>query len=46
DVTGAEGDAFNYIVEGTKTAKPALDEAAKLGQEQLDKAWATWDAIK
>jgi multiple sugar transport system substrate-binding protein len=46
DVTGAEGDAFNYIIEGTKTAKDALDEAAKLGQEQLDKAWETWDAIK
>ena len=34
------------MVEGTKTPKEALDEAAQLGQEQLDKAWATWDAIK
>jgi multiple sugar transport system substrate-binding protein len=46
DATGGEGDAFNFIVEGTKTPKQALDDAAKLGQEQLDKAWATWDAIK
>jgi multiple sugar transport system substrate-binding protein len=46
DATGPEDDAFNFIVEGTKTPKQALDDAAKLGQEQLDKAWATWDAIK
>jgi multiple sugar transport system substrate-binding protein len=46
DATGGEWDAFNYMVEGTKTAKEALDEAAVLGQEQLDKAWETWDSIK
>ena len=46
DATGGEWDAFNYMVEGTKSAKEALDEAAVLGQEQLDKAWETWDAIK
>jgi multiple sugar transport system substrate-binding protein len=46
DATGGEWDAFNFIVEGSKTPKEALDEAAALGQEQLDKAWETWDAIK
>jgi len=46
DATGGEWDAFNYMVEGTKSPREALDEAAVLGQEQLDKAWETWDAIK
>ena len=46
DATGPEGDAYSFIVEGTKTAKEALDEAAKLGQEQLDKGWETWYAIQ
>ena len=41
-----EGDAFGYMVDGTKTAKQALDEAAKLAQEELDKAWEAWDNIK
>ena len=41
-----EGDAFGYMVDGTKTVKQALDDAAKLAQEELDKAWESWDNIK
>jgi multiple sugar transport system substrate-binding protein len=41
-----EGDAFGYMVDGSKTAKQALDDAAKGAQEELDKAWEAWDNIK
>jgi multiple sugar transport system substrate-binding protein len=46
DVTTPLNDAFNAIVEGNKTAKEALDEAAPQMQESLNKAWETWEQIK
>jgi multiple sugar transport system substrate-binding protein len=46
DVTSVLNDAFNAIVEGSKTAQEALDEAAPQMQDSLDKAWKTWDQIK
>jgi hypothetical protein len=45
-VTGPLEDAYNAIVEGTKTPKAALDEAVLVMQERLDKAWETWGQIK
>jgi multiple sugar transport system substrate-binding protein len=46
DVTAPLGDALTQIVEGQKTAKEALDEAAPAMQDSLDKAWETWEQIR
>jgi len=43
DVAGPLFDAFGYIVSKEKSAQDALDEAAPLMQENLDKAWADWE---
>ncbi len=43
---GPLGDAYSQILEGTKTPQEAMDEAAKLMQSDLDKAWTTWEQIK
>jgi multiple sugar transport system substrate-binding protein len=40
DISGPLFDAFGYIVSKEKTTQAALDEAAPLMQENLDKAWA------
>jgi multiple sugar transport system substrate-binding protein len=45
DVTAFEEDALNYIIEGVKSPKDALDEAATRGQEVLDNSWVTWNSI-
>ncbi|HMP38891.1 MAG TPA: sugar ABC transporter substrate-binding protein [Roseiflexaceae bacterium] len=46
EITGGPlGDAYNAIIEGMP-AQEALDEAASLIQEDLDKAWVTWDQIR
>jgi ABC-type glycerol-3-phosphate transport system substrate-binding protein len=46
DVTAPLGDALTQVVEGQKTAKVALDEAAPAMQDSLDKAWETWEQIR
>jgi multiple sugar transport system substrate-binding protein len=38
-------DAFALIVEGDKTAQEAIDEAAPQMQQNLDRAWQTWNEI-
>jgi multiple sugar transport system substrate-binding protein len=38
-------DAFALIVEGESTAQQALDEAAPPMQQNLDRAWQTWNEI-
>ncbi len=43
EVAGPLFDAFGYIVSGEKSAQAALDEAAPLMQENLDKEWADWE---
>lgn len=43
EVVGPLWDAFGYIVSKEKAAKDALDEAAPLIQENLDREWAAWE---
>jgi multiple sugar transport system substrate-binding protein len=43
DVIGPYYDAWGFVVGGEKTAQEALDEAAPAIQENLDKAWETWN---
>jgi multiple sugar transport system substrate-binding protein len=43
EVVGPLWDAFGYIVSEEKTAQEALDEAAPLIQENLDREWADWE---
>ncbi len=43
EVAGPVFDAFGYIVSAEKTAQEALDEAAPLMQEILDREWADWE---
>ncbi len=43
EVAGPLFDAFGYIVSEEKSAQEALDEAAPLMQENLDKEWADWE---
>jgi len=43
DTFGPMFDAWGYIVSGEKTAQEALDDAAPPIQENLDKAWTTWE---
>lgn len=43
EVAGPLFDAFGYIVSGEKSAQAALDEAAPLMQELLDKEWVEWE---
>lgn len=43
EVVGPIWDAFGYIVSKEKTAQEALDEAAPLIQENLDREWAAWE---
>lgn len=42
---GPMGDAYNAILEGTPPQE-AMDEAAAAIQDELKKAWETWDQIK
>lgn len=42
-VFGPLYDAWGFAIGGEKTAQLALDDAAGAIQENLDKAWATWD---
>jgi multiple sugar transport system substrate-binding protein len=43
EVAGPLFDAFGYIVSKEKTTQDALDEAAPLMQENLDKEWKDWE---
>jgi len=43
EVAGPLFDAFGYIVSEEKPAQEALDEAAVLMQENLNKEWANWE---
>lgn len=36
-------DAWGYMLDGSKTAQEAMDDAAEAIQENLDNAWETWD---
>ena len=38
-------DEFGLIIDGEKTAQQALDEAAPDIQNNLDRAWSTWEEI-
>jgi multiple sugar transport system substrate-binding protein len=44
-IDGPLWDAFGLIVEGQRTAQQALDEAAPDMQQNLDRAWETWEQI-
>src|SRR5262249_38637674 len=44
DVIGPYSDAFGFVLSGQKTAKKALDDANPAIQENLDKAWSTWES--
>jgi multiple sugar transport system substrate-binding protein len=44
-IDGPLWDAFGAMQEGDKSAKDALDEAASKMQQNLDRAWQTWDQI-
>lgn len=46
EITAPLNDAFNSIIEGQKQPKEAMDEAATQVQDNLDKAWDTWNKIK
>jgi multiple sugar transport system substrate-binding protein len=43
DVFAPFDDAWAYVQAGEKSAQDALDDAAPAVQENLDKAWETWD---
>jgi multiple sugar transport system substrate-binding protein len=45
DVTAPLEDAYNQILEGVEP-QAALDEAAPVMQDNLEKAWETWDQIR
>ena len=42
-VFGPAFDAFGYITDGSKTAEEAYTDAVPAVQDNLDKAWETWD---
>jgi len=44
DVIGPYYDAWGFVLSGQKTAKQALDDANPQIQENLDKAWETWES--
>jgi len=44
-IDGPIWDAFGAIVEGDLTTQEALDEAAPAMQQNLDRAWETWEQI-
>jgi multiple sugar transport system substrate-binding protein len=43
DVIGPFYDAWGFVLDGSKSAQEALDEAAPAIQENLDKAWEDWE---
>ncbi|HEY7400247.1 MAG TPA: sugar ABC transporter substrate-binding protein [Actinomycetota bacterium] len=43
DVVGPYYDAWGFVLDGSKTAQQALDDAAPAIQENLDKAWEVWN---
>jgi multiple sugar transport system substrate-binding protein len=43
DVIGPLYDAWGFVTAGEKSAQQALDEVAPATQEELDKAWETWE---
>jgi multiple sugar transport system substrate-binding protein len=43
DVAGPYYDAWGFVLEGSKTAQEALDDAAPAMQENLDREWEAWD---
>ena len=45
DVTSPLWDSYDAMVAGDMTAQEGLDEAAPVVQENLDRAWETWEAI-
>jgi ABC-type glycerol-3-phosphate transport system substrate-binding protein len=44
-IDGPLWDVFGAIIEGDLTAEQALDEAAPQMQQNLDRAWETWEQI-
>ena len=44
-IDGPLWDEFGLIIDGEKTAQQALDEAAPDIQNNLDRAWSTWEEI-
>ncbi len=45
DVTDPMWDTYDAMVAGDATAQDSLDEVAPIMQEDLDRAWETWEAI-
>lgn len=45
DVMSPLWDSYDAMVAGDTTPQEALDEAAPVVQENLDRAWGTWEAI-
>jgi ABC-type glycerol-3-phosphate transport system substrate-binding protein len=43
DIIGPYYDAWGYVLGGEKSAQEALDDAQGAIQENLDKAWETWE---
>ncbi len=44
-IDGPLWDSWGAVLDGDKTAAQALDEAAQQIQQNLDRAWQTWDEI-
>ncbi|MGH2630605.1 MAG: ABC transporter substrate-binding protein [Actinomycetota bacterium] len=45
DVVGPYYDAWGFVVDGSKSAQEALDEATPAIQENVDKAWEDWEDL-
>lgn len=43
DVAGPYYDAWGFVLDGSKTAQEALDDAAPAIQDNLDKEWEAWE---
>jgi ABC-type glycerol-3-phosphate transport system substrate-binding protein len=45
DVTSPMWDTYDAMVEGSTTPQQGMDETAPIMQENLDRAWETWEAV-